>query len=207
MNIYAPDKDAEQILFYRKIREYLQYRNRTDYLFVGGEFNVVQCQSKDKLFRINVQTKSSRVLNEILTDNNLIGIWRERNPNTRKYTWSKKKPKIRCRLDYFLIENKHKETVKSCSIIPSVSADHEIIEIKLNIEKIKIGRGLWKLNNRLLENEDYKLDIQNLISNVWEETQDISDTRIRFDYLKHKIIILSRKYSKTLAEKLRTKRI
>ena len=61
------------------------------------------------------------------------------------------------------------------------------------------------MNNRLLENEDYKLDIQNLISNIWEETQDICDTRIRFDYLKHNIMILSRKYSKTLAEKLRIK--
>ena len=104
-----------------------------------------------------------------------------------------------------MIENKHKETAKSCSVIPSVSTDHEIIEIKLNIEKIKISPGFWKLNNRLLENEDYKLDIQNLISNIWEETEDISDTRIRFDYLKHKIMILSRKYSKTLAEKLRIK--
>ena len=86
INIYALNKDGEQVLFYRKIQDYLQYRAKTDYLVVVGDFNVVQCQSKNKLFGINVQKKSSRVLNEILTDNNLIDIWRERNPNTRKYT-------------------------------------------------------------------------------------------------------------------------
>ena len=81
------NKHAEQVLFYRKIQDYLQYRNKTAYLVVGGNFNVVQCQSKDKLFGIIAQKKSSRVHNEILTDNNLIDLWREESKYW-KLNWS-----------------------------------------------------------------------------------------------------------------------
>ena len=82
---------------------------------------------------------------------------------------SKKNPKIRCRLDYFLIETKHINTVKSCKILPSISSDHDIIEITMNIDKTKRGPGFWKLNNSLLNDNSYKSEIEKLIEDTWEK--------------------------------------
>ena len=60
VNIYAPNKDLDQINFYREINQYLQNRTKTDFLILEGDFNIVQCQNKDKQFGTNVCKKLSR---------------------------------------------------------------------------------------------------------------------------------------------------
>ena len=89
--------------------------------------------------------------------------------------------------------------------MPSIGTDHNIIDITMDINKLKRGPGFWKLNNSLLDDENYKLQIGQLIQDTWDETQYIDDLRVRFDFLKYTIMTHSIKYSKSIAKKNRKK--
>ena len=54
----------------------------------------------------------------------------------------------------------------SCKILPSISSDHDIIEITMNVDKIKRSPGFWKLSNSLLNDNSYKSEIEKLIEDT-----------------------------------------
>ena len=109
VNVYAPNKDEEQIIFYRTVQQHLINKPIEDYMIIGGDFNLVLDNQKDKMGGIIPKRKSLAILKEIIGDINLVDIWRQNNPDKKKYTWSQKSPKVRCRLDYFLVQQKHVE--------------------------------------------------------------------------------------------------
>ena len=55
----------------------------------------------------------------------LVDIWRIKNPDTKSFTWSKKSPRIFCRLDYWLISNYLTDSVQLTDIIPAIRTDHD----------------------------------------------------------------------------------
>ena len=63
----------------------------------------------------------------------LVDIWRKRNENKRRYTWLRSNPPVKCRLDYFIIQNNMSDLVRSCRILPSIKSDHSIIYLVLTI--------------------------------------------------------------------------
>ena len=143
-----------------------------------------------------MQKKSIPILQQLISDHNLCDIWRERNGLTRKYTWSQKNPFIQCRLDYYFIPRNAIRNVTSCNIIPSILTDHKIIEIRLKVNKVERGPGLWRLNNSLLEDHILTCKINELIDKIWDDNSDIEDARVRWDFLKYKIMTVSRTYAK-----------
>ena len=74
-------------------------------------------------------------------------------------------------------------SVASTSILPSVKSDHSIIELCLRLDGPDRGPGLWKLNTSILNEPDYKTEIQSLIYKILEESLHISDVGVRFDWL------------------------
>ena len=63
----------------------------------------------------------------MIDTHNLIDIWREKYPDSRKYTWhSSHKPPIFSRLDYFLVSENVKKFVVSCDHLLSFKSDHWI---------------------------------------------------------------------------------
>jgi len=70
-------------------------------IIIGGDFNCHLDSSLDNLGG-RIESKSSvKKINEIMTANDLIDIWRIRNPDKKQFTWTQKKPLIRRRLDYW----------------------------------------------------------------------------------------------------------
>ena len=80
-----------------------------------------------------------------------------------------------------------------------------MVEITMNIDKIKRGPGFWELNNSLLDDNNYKSNVDILIEETWEETKDITDTRIRFNFLKYKIMTRTIEHSILVAKTNREK--
>ena len=84
----------------------------------------------------------------------LVDLWRVRNKGIKRFTWEQPSPFVRCRLDYFLIQNKYQTIATSAKIIPGIKSDHKIIELTLNLNENNIGPGFWKFNSSILiENE------------------------------------------------------
>ena len=108
-------------------------------------------------------------------------------------------------MDYFLLKTSSCNEIKSCRIVPGISSDHEIVEIVIKLGKQIRGPGLWKFNNSLLNDKTYKEETKLLIEKVWNENLDISDPRVKFDFLKYEIMRYSRKVSRIKAQNLRDK--
>ena len=99
-------------------------------------------------------------------------IWRLRNPKTKRYTFTQnsKKGFIQRRLDYFFISNSLQENVKKTDIIAAFSTDHSPITFSLEFqEEESRGKGLWKFNNSLLQNNEFKFKMKDHISKTIEK--------------------------------------
>ena len=110
-----------------------------------------------------------------------------KNPNTRSFTWSKNHPFIFCRLDYWLISDSLNDLVTQVDIQASIKTDHS--SITLEVEDIKEGPrgpGFWKLNTSLLGRSDYVEMINKEFPNWLKDAKDLSDKRVKWDWLKFK---------------------
>ena len=95
LNIYAPKKCAEQCEFLKSISDELNAFMVSKYSVVlGGDFNVVFDQYLDGSGGIKKVKDSVKVLEDICLEQDLLDIWRVRNPMTARFTWRKKNPII-----------------------------------------------------------------------------------------------------------------
>ena len=65
------------------------------------------------------------------------------------------------RLDFFLISNDLQFGVDSCENLCSLSSDHSPVKLKLQTDLVDDrGRGYWKFNSSLLENDQFVSDMK-----------------------------------------------
>ena len=62
------------------------------------------------------------------------------------------------------------------------------------------GRGYWKFNSCLLENNQFVFDMKNKINEISLTFQDFDDPRVNWEYLKLKMRQFSRSAAKQLSK-------
>ena len=144
-------------------------------------------------------TQSQIFLNNMLSELNLVDIWRKQNPKTRQYTWSQTRPLVKCRLDYFLVKKGEEKQVVETKILPTIKTDHKAIEIHVQIESNERGPGLWKINNEILKDDEYKERTRKLISDIWMRS-DFNTTVSKYEYLKYELRKNTQKHCKMKAK-------
>ena len=138
INLYGPNKAINRRHFLEKLQNVLVSYDFGDYLIIGGDFNIVQDNIKDKSSKTrkknmkNEQTWSQRKIKEIKNSYSLVDIWRQNKPAVKWHTWSQPKPLVRCRLDYFLISERLSHFSIIPKILPAMKTDHALIELQLN---------------------------------------------------------------------------
>ena len=96
-----------------------------------------------------------------MSNYDLVDIWRVRNPTLRHFTWRCRTPLQMSRLDFFLISNDLQFGVGSCENFCPLSSDHSPVKLKLRTDLADDrGRGYWKFNSSLLENNQFVLDMK-----------------------------------------------
>ena len=111
--------------------------------------------------------KSISNLLQICEQNNLVDIWRIRNPYLQRYTFRKNHFSgfIQSRLDYIFISNNIQEYFKKVSILPSFCSDHSPISCILeSFSKIQLGKNFWKFSSSLINVEKYVTQMKQHIS-------------------------------------------
>ena len=205
LNIYAPNIESEQKVFYTKLTELLRAKKDGNVpLIIGGDFNVVLNPMKDKEGgRSITKTQIINIIQGIMQEFCLTDIWRSMNPYVEQYTWSQSEPDIKCRLDMWLIPTEAIQITEYCRIVPAIRSDHKAVICKIQGEKfVPRGPGIWKLNTSVLEEEEYK----NGITTVIKEQQDYwegADPRSIWLHIKDRIKDYSTKYCTKRAENRR----
>ena len=166
INIYGPNQDSP--VFYSTLSEALNQSNN-DFTILCGDFNLVQDASLDyyNYKAINNPKAREELLNLKLV-HNLQDPWRICYPNLTRYTWFKKNPVKKGRLDFFLVSEELLSLVNKIEMKPGYRTDHSTVEIEFKITKFDRGRGFWKFNNALLRDKEYVDKVKETIKSIVE---------------------------------------
>ena len=173
VNTYYPNEKQEQKNATILLNQHISI-NRT---ILAGDWNFVENVEKDTL-RIGPRqqpyksTKSDN-FTELTNTYNLTDVWRDNHPNSKEYTYIQYfhsegyTNTTHSRLDRFYIPATFHKYEPECSHQDTFFSDHKAIMLNLqtNEPTSKKGKGTWKVNNSLLNNEDILSDLKQM----WKE--------------------------------------
>ena len=168
--LYGPNEDNPQ--FYREQVFELIDVWEPNYAVFTGDWNLVLDQNLDTKNYLHENNLNSR--NEVknkMENVSLIDVWRELNPDSKRYSWIGKSsnPKKYAKLDFFLITNSLLPFISKANIEAGILSDHSVTSIEIDFRKFKRGRGFWKFNNSLLKDKDYISLVKQSIKEVAKE--------------------------------------
>ena len=132
-------------------------------------------------------------------------IWKIKKPKPKRYTFRQKHVSglIQRRLDYFYISDSKPVSAKNTDVLASLLTDHSPISFSYcKNEESNSGRGFWKFNNSLIENEEYVQQMKKCISDTLIElfNENILDDQIKWEYFEYNITKYTNTFSKKLAK-------
>ena len=105
--------------------------------------------------RPTTHKNSLKEVQNIINSLDLKDIWRVFNPDNKRFTWRRNKPKIHCRLDFFLTSNSLSLALTKADILPGYKTDNSLITIHLKNKNNPRGPGFWKLDTSFLSNSEH----------------------------------------------------
>ena len=164
VNIYGPNRDNP--VFYQQVGDMMS--TYEDTLFIlAGDFNLILNQDMDSQNYVNLNNPNARdkVIN-MKIEYNLMDCWRESHLENKEFTWFRRNPVKKARLDFFLISENLFTDMEESKILPGYRTDHSMIYLSFKFGKFKKGNSYWKFNNSLLKDQNYVTEIKNVIKEV-----------------------------------------
>ena len=91
VNVYAPNKNKEQCVFYDNIQKEIDQFQDLDLeskLIIGGDFNLILDNELDSLGgKPKVKDACTKVENPCNKNADLIDIWQIQNPDIKRFSW------------------------------------------------------------------------------------------------------------------------
>ena len=211
INYHAPNDQQSQATIMKEIVEKLKTipaDKATSYIW-GGDWNCVLNKYLDALEGVSSLKKESvGQIKALMTDFDLIDIWRVRNPTYRKFTWRRSKPLTLRRLDYFLVSSHMELDTASYGFYTQIQSDHSQVFLKISpLADAYRGPRYWKFNNSLVSDTIYTEKTRELISEIKTNSFDFDDIRVKWEFLKFSIRQFTQSYSKIKAQERRQKRL
>lgn len=200
-NVYAPCNSSERKYFFTDLQE--RIAKTTNQVIIGGDFNTVLNTYLDKYPPTTYPDQSRKPLKDLMLTEKLTDIWRHRNDDVIAFTRSRIANNVRSasRIDRFLLSN---SLIPShCNIFNYPFSDHDIITLRLNLSLFPRGSGVWIFNNQLLDDDDFCLEIKEVIRSMKMHTDFENNFLEWYDNLKGKIKYQSIKFSKRKQRKHR----
>lgn len=188
-NLYGPNEDKPQ--FFQEVFSKVE-QCRNDLRIVAGDFNLILNNELDKKGEsVHAHRNASEFLNQYMQNEDLVDIWRNRNPESFKFTWHKRQSQSR--LDFFLISGTLVNQVVKLDIKPAYKSDHSRPYLSISPNTVVRGNGYWKLNTLLLEEKEYVDKINEIIKEQLH--QDYEDAILTWEMIKLKAREFSLSYA------------
>ena len=168
VNVYGPNDDNPT--FYDDLQNLIVHEGNLENIIVAGDFNLVldfelDCYNYVRQNNVNASNKVKEVVDNL----DLIDIWRNKNPDCKRFSWRRSTPIQQSRLDFFLITDILTPMVKDVTISTGYRTDHSLITLNLQFEPEGERRQFWKFNSSLLHDKNYLEEINRVIKEVIEE--------------------------------------
>ena len=202
INLYNANTESEQLNTINCLNNLLSNHNLDgDYKPIfTGDLNFIFDTNLDALGGTpTLKTKSLAAIFKLLDKLDVCDIFRIRHPNKKRFTFRQKNRNreiVHRRLDYIFLSNCLQENAKKIDVLPSFLSDHSPVLLTLGASKEnKRGKGLWKFNNSLLQEDSFHDCIKNTITTTLHDNSD-SNPHLLWEFLKYEIRKSSIKYSK-----------
>lgn len=154
--VYGPNTDSPQ--FYLDMSDkILEKTENVLPIIMAGDFNLVFSQELDtRNYSRENNVRSRQELCNLMERHDLIDVYRQLNPCTKRFTWRRHGPVIKqARLDFFLLSRNSSSNVTYVDIKPGYRTDHSLITLDLTISNQTRGNGWYKFNVSLLKDISY----------------------------------------------------
>ena len=170
VNIYSPNAASDRKIFFSELHHYFLSQGL---LLIGGDFNCID-NVLDKLNCSVVPSADKTSLVTLMSDFSLIDVWRKQNLHKSSFTWFNSDRSQASRIDRFFIIKSLFSKVLSCEILPCVLSDHDFVKLVFSLEGVvKRGTGVWRFNNSLLSDPDFKENLKRVISDFKLKIPDL----------------------------------
>lgn len=113
-------------------------------------------------------------MSDIIVSLHLNDLWKEKYVNSNGYTWCDANNIPKSRIDYIFISTSLLIKIKQIIIsrIPGTHnngtrmSDHRAIKFNLSVYDNERGKGYWKLNTSLLKSNEYKHQVNKIITDI-----------------------------------------
>ena len=193
-NIYAPNEDKP--LFFKEVSDKIASLECM-FVVLGGDFNVVMDSSIDRNVDRIYNPQSHQAVSQMMDSLNLIDVWRVKHPDTKKFTWCRRvSGELRwSRIDYFLVSEELYGKVVHNTISPAILSDHSLIELEIDSGVPKRGKGVWKLNESILNDDIAVEKISNHLEKVIQQYKHLDGFQY-WELIKHEAIRICQDISK-----------
>ncbi len=153
---------------------------------------------------------------EIMREKGLIDVWRYENPEKREFTRRQLKEGIlkQSRIDLVLVKEEIIRYIDGIRHQGNSLSDHDSVRFRIKIGNEEVGGGMWILNAGYIEEEQYELQMKDLLNREYKEIDEYKrDGRLddgigeRWEKIKDQIKLISIKYSKKRREKMKEERL
>lgn len=210
INSYLPNIEKDQISVLQSLVTKLESMDARDSMNIiwGGDFNLYFDLSLETFGgNPKLKVRSLEQLLVMLEELDLCDIWRIRNSDSKRFTWSgsaqgqasTKFQKLYRRLDYFFISDSLQTATKEVKIVVAPSTDHSALLIRFYpLAADKYGPSFWKFNTSLLKDKKFTEKMQNVIAQTKRDFNN-ANPNVLWEMLKYEIRKLSIAYSKMKA--------
>ena len=211
INYHAPNEEEDHLKVLDDLNHILDNIDISEdtVLVWGGNFNLTfDIRLDADGGSLKLKLKSVSKVSSIMAEHDLCDIYRIRNPEIKRFTWRRKTPFKQRRLDYFLISDCLQEAVQTIEIIPSVKSDHSALKLNFcTVQNEARGRGYWKFNNSLIQDNEFVEAMKNAIPDFLESASSFDDSMMKWEFVKYKGRDLSRKISIEKSRERKSRRV
>ena len=171
INLYGPNSDVPE--FFEYVSNIVTEFDNL-YTIICGDFNVSLNYEMDTFNYVQINNPRARdKLLQIMSDLDLKDYFRILNPELKLYTWHKRNPVKRARLDYFLTSENLTNLIENIYVKASYRSDHASTILEIKLDNFERGPGTWKFNNNLLNDKTFVEKVKSIILNVKKQYANI----------------------------------
>ena len=201
VNIYAPTD-------YRDQNESLVKKTDTSRLIIASNWNCTLTKADKSGGAAWKSTNYRDAVDNLMNELNLIDIYQKLHPKTRSFTYESETINLKSRIDFILVSRPISIEVQNAVIRMSVAPDYKATFVKIYVRsELKRDPGMWKFNNSLLEDDDFKERISFYYPQIHEKYTDVKDKQLLWELIKMEIRMETIKYSKEKRYKLRKREL
>ena len=157
-----------------------------------------------------MKKKSLAKLTELKESCDLCDIWRVRNLESRKITFTLQLSSgfIQQRLDYIFISVTLQELVTTTEILTPVLTNHSPVIYSLSKENdYRRSKGFWKFKSSLTKDQNYITKIKKPIHSFCTTNESLYNRQLKWEFLKYEVPKLITNYKKPVAKEKRQQRL